>query len=172
MKHKTLDKSILLSWTLLALLVFFSSFKEQVFLNESIQKQLSVIFPEGWGFFTKSPRDLIMQVYKIENDTVNSISMSTHSKEAILGLSRKPRVIGYEASIIANEIPKSFWKDNTTNNLTHYINDSTLIIKKNNFKYFKKGDYLFKLYKKVPYAWAKKNQEEFNPFKIARIKIQ
>lgn len=172
MKSKTLDKIILFSWVLLALLVFFSSFKEQVFVNKNIQKQLNVVFPEGWGFFTKNPRDLIMQVYSIENDTINYISMSTHSRLSILGISREPRVIGYEASIIANEIPKSFWKDNTSYNLMNHINDSILIIEKNNFKHFKKGDYLFKLYKKIPYAWSKKNQEEFNPFKISRIQIK
>lgn len=156
----------------MATVVFFSSFKEQVVVPNSIKKEINTAFPEGWGFFTKNPRDLHLDIYKIEESTIKNISIYNHSLSNYLGLSRKSRVIGYEASMLANKVNKELWQDNNGKSVEKFINDSIIEIHSiPNFKYLVKGDYLIKLYEPIPYAWSKENQEENNPFKIARVKV-
>ena len=62
---------------MLAVLVFFSSFETQLVVNDNLKRKLNIIFPEGWGFFTKNPRDLGLEVYKIENNKL--IKQSTRN---------------------------------------------------------------------------------------------
>jgi antimicrobial peptide system SdpA family protein len=160
-------------WFFFATLVFFSSMKEQIVVNKEIKKHISTFFPEGWGFFTKNPRDLQLEVYKIKNNRVNKINMSNHSAFNYFGLSRKARVIGYESSIIANEVDKKKWKKDEVKNIVSFVNDSSVIIpKKKEFKYLVPGDYIFKMYKPIPYAWANKNQEDNNPYSLVKVKIE
>lgn len=160
-------------WLFSATLIFFSSMKEQIVVNEKLKKQVSTFFPEGWGFFTKNPRDLQLEVYKIENKKLNKINMSNHSAFNYFGLSRKARVIGYESSIIANEVDKKNWKKNETKNMTFFMNDSSIVIQqKKGFKFLVPGEYMFKMYEPIPYAWSKKNQENNNPYSLVKVKIE
>ena len=161
-----------LLWIFMATIIFFSSFKEQIVVPHSIKKEVNIAFPEGWGFFTKNPRDLHLEIYKIEAGNIKSISICNHSLSNFLGLSRKSRVIGYEASMLANKVKKEQWKDSDGTSLEKFVYESIIEIQSiSNFKYFTEGDYIIKLYEPIPYAWVKENQEEFNPYKIARIKV-
>ncbi len=164
---------VFINWLIIGIIVFFASFKEQIILNKNFQKQVNYIFPEGWGFFTKNPRDLLMDVYKLDNNEIVKIDMSNHSLANKLGLSRKARVIGYEASMITNDIPEEFWIENTSNDIKPHLTDSTLVIKKKPyFKHLANGEYIFKVYRQVPYAWANKGQEKYNPSKFAKVRIE
>lgn len=172
MNRNILQKSVFAFWLLLGVLVFFASFKDQIILSKTFQKQISFIFPEGWGFFTKNPRDLLMDVYKIDHGKLKKIDMSNHSFDNYLGLSRKARMIGYGSSHVSGEISKETWVKSTSDKIKDHINDSTFVVKRNDkFHHFENGEYLFKLYKQIPYAWANKSQEKFNPCQFARIKI-
>jgi antimicrobial peptide system SdpA family protein len=164
---------IFICWLTLGVIVFLASFKAQIILDNKIQKQINYIFPEGWGFFTKNPRDLLMDVYRIEDHGITRVDMSNHSWSNKFGLSRKVRVIGYESSIIIAEIPNYFWKEGTLNNAFIHVKDSTLTVKSpKHFNHLTNGEYLFKIYKQIPYAWAKKGQEQYTPSKFAKIRIE
>lgn len=172
MKDKFFEKIIFLCWLLLSIIVFFSSIDEQLVVSNKLKKQINTIFPEGWGFFTKSPRDQMLDVYRINNDSLEYISMSTHSKRSLFGLSRSPRIIGYESSMMINEIPIEKWKNDISANFLNHIKDTAFIIKrKEHFKYFKEGEYLFNIYRQIPYAWSNNNQERNNPIRIVKIGI-
>ncbi|MBP2834092.1 SdpA family antimicrobial peptide system protein [Aquimarina sp. U1-2] len=160
-------------WLIGAILVFFSSFANQILIDSTIQRQISYAFPEGWGFFTKNPRDLLMEVYKkMENGEFKKIDVSNHSFSNAFGLSRKVRMIGYEASVISSGITQKNWVQNNSNLLQDHIHDSIKVIKstiKNT--YLTEGEYIFKVFRPVPFVWANQNQEAFNPTKFVRIKL-
>lgn len=159
-------------WSLLAFIVFFSSIEEQVVVSKKVKEQVNMIFPEGWGFFTKNPRDLLIEVYMIDNGELKPVSMANHTFSNFLGLSRKTRVIGYEASAIANKVHKRAWKTEQTKPLEYFIEDKAIEVKgEAGFAHFVAGEYLFKLYKPVPYAWSKMNQNQYNPYTIAKLRI-
>ena len=53
----------LIFWITGFFIVFFSAFKEQVVVPYNCQQFVSLILPQGWGFFTKNPRDPLLEVY-------------------------------------------------------------------------------------------------------------
>ena len=59
------------------------------------------LVPQGWGFFTRSPRERLHQIYKLEHADNNIISkapiaISNSSIKNFFGLSRKARRIHLE----------------------------------------------------------------------------
>jgi antimicrobial peptide system SdpA family protein len=159
-------------WTLLAILIFFSSLKSQIVLNEDIKNTITIIFPEGWGFFTKNPRDLAMEIYKIENGKLKLLDGTNGSSTNLYGLSRSARLIGYETSTAVSEIDSKQWTNCKTRNIKDNINIKTYVIKKRNyFNHLKAGVYLVKAFKPIPFAWSKSNQQKFNPFSVIKIQI-
>ena len=162
---------IMLLWVALACLVFFSSFEEQIVLNAKTKRTLNLIFPEGWGFFTKNPREPQLKVFQlIENDTV-PIDMSNHSSKNYFGFSRKARLISYEASIIVNDVKKDKWTETTFGKIHSKSIDTIHIYEKKYFKHIKNGNYIFALFKPLPYAWANQKQEKHNPVNVVKIII-
>lgn len=168
-----IKSSFILSWGICALIVFFSSFENQVFVPKAMQSNFRKIFPEGWGFFTKSPRSLIMEVYTIDQKKLTLMDMSTNSLENFLGFSRTSRIKSYEASVIASQVSKKNWIKSKTLNIRDHLCDSIIQVNlEKDLKYFNPGVYMFKLYKPIPFAWANHNQEKFNPFSVIKIQIQ
>lgn len=168
-----MKRFVFFSWVLITTIVLIASSSEQIVIEKKFKRQINYIFPEGWGFFTKNPRDLVMSVFSIRDKELNRIEMSNHSLTNNLGLSRKTRIIGFEASIIAKDIPKEFWKEDISINVKNRLNDSVLIVKKKpHFNHITEGEYIFKLYRQIPYAWADKNQEKYNPAQFARVRVE
>ena len=173
MKNFKIKFILVFGWTIFGLSVFFSTLESQLILNNNLKEFTSKFFPQGWGFFTKNPRDFVLNIYKIKNGKLEPIDISNQSLKNHLGFSRSARIIGYEMSIIAGDIKNTDWKQNIDGNIYSNINDITITINnKYPFKHLTKGCYLMKLNKPIPYAWSKSNQEKFNPFSIAKISIK
>ena len=173
MKELEFKLIIIFGWTLFGLTVFFSSLKSQLILNENVKTITNNLFPQGWAFFTKNPRDLVLRIYKIEKGKLLEIDISNQSLKNKMGFSRSARIIGYEMSKVAETVKITDWKQNSTSNIYDHLNDKTIIVNSQfPFKHLTKGEYLLKLYRPVPYAWAKFNQEKFNAFSIAKINIK
>ena len=172
MRNNIFKKAIFLCWLFCAFSIFIASLKSQLLINEKLKRNINIIFPEGWGFFTKNPRDLALEIYRIEKGKAYLIDASNQSLDNFIGLSRSSRIIGYETSTLVSNILKNEWKVSTTKNIHDHINDETIIVKdKSNLNHLKKGNYLVKVFKPIPYAWSKSNQEKYNPFSVVKIKI-
>lgn len=173
MKNLITKLVIIFGWVLCTTLILFSTMKSQLILAENHKEFINKIFPQGWGFFTKDPQDFELNIYKIRNGKLEKIKTLNQSLENKFGFSRSSRMIGYEMSTIAQEIKSTEWIQNTDNNIYSSLKNSTIVINnKVKFRYFSRGSYLIQLYKPVPYAWAKQNQEKYNPFSVAKIQIQ
>ncbi len=161
-------------WGVLTFLVFFSSLKEQVIISKKLQQNISMLFPEGWGFFTKSPREQLLYVFNVENKNEKKpIMINNFSCESYFGLSRKARYIGFEGSDIVKNIPPDKWMKQEYQNFNRLRPKNVFVLKKNkNYRYFKNGLYLFMLKSITPYAWAKENQDKFTPITFAYIMIE
>lgn len=166
-------KSIVISfWIFTLAIVFVSSLKTQIVLSEGMKTKLNTIFPEGWSFFTRNPREPLLESFNIVDNNLVPIPLSNSSSENFFGFSRKSRVKGFEASMIVSDIPSNIWKEDTGIDYKKHINDSVINIKpKQSNTYFKKGVYLFVLKKPIPWAWAGKNQEKYAPYSVAKVKV-
>jgi antimicrobial peptide system SdpA family protein len=169
---------IVLGWIALCYLILVSSVQSIVSpLSDSQKANISFFFPEGWGFFTKNPRDEILtDIYKIENGKLNLVTIPNSSSENLLGFSRKSRFISAEATKLSVLVGENGWQ-NSVNWIEHKIlpkNKNKVILPpvlKSQLRYFKSGEYLLVRYKITPWAWTTKNQERFNLFFIKRITI-
>lgn len=172
MRELYIKRAIIASWLIMALLIFFSSMKEQVVLNGNVKLVISTLFPEGWGFFTKNPREEFLELYRMENGKPISVIILNQSIENIFGLSRKSRLVGYEASMLAKDIPVNKWISNERKPIEAFANLKSSYTKpKGNFRELVNGEYLLKVTKPVPFAWAKRNQEAHTPFKVIKVRI-
>lgn len=128
--------------------------------------------PQGWGFFTKDPRDNQLDVYKIENEKIKRVTIKNFSMKTYFGVSRKARFIGYESAQIINSIDEKYWKSDIFGNLSELNNDIIFKYDNDSLKYLTKGTYIFITYKVIPYKWAKNNQEKNNPIEFAFVEIE
>ena len=173
MKGLRFNLILIFGWISFGICVLFSSLKSQLILSENIKELVNQIFPQGWGFFTKNPRDLLLRIYKIENSKLTEIDISNQSFKNRFGCSRTSRMIGYEISKLAESVKMTDWKQNLTGNIVDNINDKSIEVKsKYLFRHFTKGEYLLKLYKPIPYAWARFNQEKYNHFSVAKVNLK
>ncbi|MFZ4860788.1 SdpA family antimicrobial peptide system protein [Sphingobacterium sp. Mn56C] len=164
---------IALSWIIFGFAVFSASRNEQVILNSQMKTYLNQMFPEGWGFFTKNPREASMSVYEYKEGKLIEIPFLNQSIATYFGLSRKRRIIAYEASMVAGTIGKKNWIENKSKSLEDY-KDCVPIKKKLNsdYSHITCGTYFVKLFNPVPFAWAKEGQGDNNPFTFVKVLIK
>src|SRR5581483_8297699 len=85
--------------------VFLSSFETTYSPDYNVRNSSLYLFPEGWGFFTRNPREAIVDIYSIEGQ--NQLTLLSHangSSAYYFGASRLGRRFGYEISMVLNHI--------------------------------------------------------------------
>ena len=63
MRKLLIKRFLILCWGMFAFFILISALKSQLLLNEKTKETLVKIFPEGWGFFTKNPKDPEYKIY-------------------------------------------------------------------------------------------------------------
>lgn len=167
-------KIIVLSfWLIGSILVFFSSFKDQVIISKNNQQTISNLLPQGWGFFTKDPRDPLLEVYKINSkNELERVTLLNFDSQTYYGLSRKARFLGCESSEVTGSLKKYKWSTDIYSNIYNLKKGVVAKYNEKKLKYLKKGSYLFLTYKIVPFAWIKNGQEKFNPISYIHVNIE
>lgn len=69
------------------------------------------VVPEGWGFFTMSPRTPDVMVYGARPDGGwRQLTVGAHEgADSLMGLNRRNRSQGTEVAIVANQLPPERW---------------------------------------------------------------
>lgn len=116
-----------------------------------ITKLVNKISPQGWGFFTRSPREDLVDVFMLNNDFIALEFMPQNSAPSnFWGLDKKTRMKGFETSIILDAIKQEKWYNSKQEN------PSFIQIKLPTLHYFKKDTkYVLVKYKTIPYLWQK-----------------
>ncbi|MFF2375180.1 SdpA family antimicrobial peptide system protein [Streptomyces xiamenensis] len=77
------------------------------------------IAPQGWGFFTKSPREIELQPYVLRDGAWVNASLAPHGEPRHwLGFDRRSRSQGIEMALLINEAPGLTWTDCERGTLT------------------------------------------------------
>ncbi|MFD4245815.1 SdpA family antimicrobial peptide system protein [Streptomyces sp. NPDC058525] len=72
------------------------------------------VAPQGWAFFTKSPRDPEVTPYEQTSSGWRGISLTPHaSPHNAFGLNRESRAQGVEIAMLLSAAQKSDWRDCT-----------------------------------------------------------
>lgn len=172
MKNAILYLTTWLILGLFVLLILVSSLKESVIiLPGKLKETINIFFPEGWSFFTRSPREEMAEIYEIKNNnTLTRISYQCSAPENLFGISKKSRKIGMELSIIATVINDSLWVNQGSSQINIDALPITKIkINQDDIKIILKGNYIIKTKMPIPWAWS--NNVYTKP-KIRMVRIE
>jgi len=126
---------------------------------------------QGWGFFTRNPREEVVDIFKIEGHRLKKMTVINASASNYFGMSRKSRKIGMEVSVILGKLKKKEgeWKRMTKNEpMLH--GDPIVPLESSNLHYLSKGEYLLTKRVTTPWAWYNK-KNNFIPYEAVRISI-
>lgn len=81
-------------------------------LPHKLEASLVTAFPQGWAFFTKSPKEPeLVPLQKVSGGKLEmATQLPTARIENVFGFSRYGRAQGVELAILANSVPGSHWQ--------------------------------------------------------------
>lgn len=173
MTFRIFKNILIVCWILAGFAVFASALNNEIiFTDRSLKKTVTTILPQGWGFFTKDPREQTYELYCIKNN-VEKLTIKNSSSDNLFGLSRKSRYIAFESSAIIGKIINSkSWQD-TAGIYDNFIPKGFTEIPYNkNLMYFPKGYYIAIRFFPIPWAWHGKNQEKYRKYQCILIRIK
>lgn len=123
----------------------------------------SVFFPEGWGFFTKSPRGEKYMMYKVLSDGVlRPVHRKNGSIENWFGLSRTSRRVNMEIARLINVVKAdSSWlevidKESTFPEIRFQSSQTdTIGFDAKQYHFITTGTYILKRYRVPAWSWAR-----------------
>lgn len=155
----------------LVALIFFAGIQNnlpdnpmQAFKSDTIMKA----FPQGWTFFSKSPRDQVTLL--LGTDGQSAVSWPNNNTKNFFGISRDGRAQGIEMGLLTTQVPDSSWfkcdedtsaclkQDIKPVSVTNTTPQPTLC-----------GTYYIVNRQPVPWAWADLVKKEEMPSKIAKV---
>lgn len=100
--------------------LFFVFFLTRTFYSPLLQKTLTNstldnILPQGWAFFTKSPRDVRVEMYSLMNS--RKVLKANAVLENYFGIIRMPQRVSLEIANLVESIPDSLWVYSNTTDL-------------------------------------------------------
>ena len=156
-------------WGIVLSYVFKSSVPVVSNMSHHEKASLFNFFPQGWGFFTRNPREEELILYRIEKDTTVRFTQTNSSSSSYFGLSRKNRLINIEASIVVSEVDDSLWIPMKGRELVLDLNTYTDTIV-NNFKPCHiQGDFFLVMQERIPWAWSE--SDIIMPYKYVKVHI-
>jgi len=172
-------KSIILLtlYAIFGLLIYinFVSFvgKGAVEARPDIVRKVSSILPQGWGFFTRDPREDITEVYRYDNNKQFERFIRNNAEPAYLfGAIRTGRIRSLELGQILSHIADSNWIRGTGN--YYRVADSLHAIPitwSSLTQSFTPGNYLLIKQQRPPWIWQQNINSSKIPFKAVMIKI-
>ncbi|MDM5336501.1 SdpA family antimicrobial peptide system protein [Fictibacillus enclensis] len=85
-------------------------------ISKDTKIMFASILPQGWGFFSKSPRDSLLGMHTANAESLD-VLFPTMRMENALGLYRKGRSQGVEMGALSMQISKKDWKKCKNNSL-------------------------------------------------------
>ncbi|AXG80370.1 SdpA family antimicrobial peptide system protein [Streptomyces paludis] len=80
--------------------------------QQQVAGGVHAVAPQGWAFFTKSPRDPELVPYRYAGTSWKTVSMGPHSRPSnAFGLDRASRSQGIEMALLLNEAPELKWTE-------------------------------------------------------------
>lgn len=173
-----IKKIIFILWLFIGMAILFSYSKINSF--NILPRTVIHIFPQGWGFFTKSPLDEEFILYrKSENKLYNKITYTQSDINCLLGLSKSKRLMDLELTKISQFVANSSWKKIKLKEVQSSKYSTSFELKipleinalKNNYKAIPKGEYILIKQGVVPFEWSNSNQYMNQIISIAKVTI-
>lgn len=143
-------------------------------LKSKTNRHLLSLTPQGWGFFTRNPREENIVMYKLDKkDSIIQITDKNFSINNYFGLSRKQRYEAIQMSALLSDIKEDeFVRCNESSLENCDLHKVILSNNEKNKKNYFKGTYFIKKEKTIPWAWSKSKEKLKNYYKVIEIEIE
>lgn len=140
-------------------------------VKASSKNKVFQMIPQGWGFFTRNPREEKLVVYQKRGDSLHKITQPNFSSANLYGLSRKGRLRQMQFGNFILSF-NSQWKNCNSVVISECMAD-TIYIVENNFEHSSlKGEFLIQKQATLPWAWSRNRKVQPNPYEILAIDVQ
>jgi antimicrobial peptide system SdpA family protein len=131
------------------------------------------VFPQGWAFFTRDPKEDVLIVYDFQNDKEEAVNETASlSLGNLLGINRKGRRISIELAAVVNKIPAKAWTKERKRMSIEKLKSLPLVDTVENVlpNPILQGTYVIYRANRKPWAWAKSKTQM--PYKCIKVAIQ
>ncbi|PDY26987.1 SdpA family antimicrobial peptide system protein [Bacillus thuringiensis] len=159
--------------TILFTLTLFNALPDSPIKKEGKGVNMAIQFmPQGWGFFSKNPRDETIFVYELQG--AKQIQWPNNTAKNFFGISRNGRSQGIELGIITSNLKKENWTTCDDGIKGCKKKDEILPIKVKNPTPVPNvcGPYIIEMREPVPWAWAKITDGKNYPSKIVKVNVE
>jgi antimicrobial peptide system SdpA family protein len=156
-------------WCVILTVVAIGSVKSNpLSFNPESKATLTFLLPQGWSFFTRSPRENKIFIYKWKNNKFQKVDFVKNRFHNYLGLNRAGRSRNQEMAFLVKQIKGSSWKS------CRWCLDLSLrptAIKNKALRPAFCGKYRVVLKKLPPWAWGKSGKEIMMPGSAADMEV-
>ncbi len=132
------------------------------------------LFPQGWGFFTRNPREPKYKLYQIKEGQLQLVTFQITSSKNYYGLSRKGSRMGMEMHRIKDNLPPTdSWKSSKIQlrNIDLDAISYSCVDVVSSLLYIEEGNYILKEYHITPWSWAKHQSRYSKTFKYIPFQL-
>lgn len=133
----------------------------------------ALILPQGWKFFTKSPREPQLRVLALGPGGWRSAELGANAEPSNwLGLSKAPRARGAELGLISKHVPNVAWHpcSETVEACLARLSEPAVVHNPAPAPSLC-GTLAFALQEPVPWAWAALKSKFAMPSRVARLEV-
>jgi antimicrobial peptide system SdpA family protein len=141
-------------------------------LSDDVRNTVMSLMPEGWGFFTKSPRDPEMQVAVLHNGRFIKLNIvSSFQAKYAFGFDRLSRAQGLEIDGLLSQVQSSSLWQGCQQNVA--VCSQNLPVQKQlvNSVQFPTLCGNLVLFERRPIPWAYRNSKPIMPSRLTRVEV-
>lgn len=163
-----------LAWTCVGVLVLFGSVSDHPLRAPAgLRRGLLLIAPQGWGFFTRDPREPVDRVYRHTPGGWEEITHANSSPRNALGLSRGARAVGVELTAVLGRVPAERWRDcrAPAGDCWPAAAPGGAPVRNPALRPRLCGDILVERRPPVPWAWSRSRSDLAMPARVVRVEV-
>jgi antimicrobial peptide system SdpA family protein len=166
--------TFLVTSTILSVIFFFSllnTLPQNVINSSNTKNAMMKIFPQGWSFFSKSPRDEEFLI--LDSKGKQAVAWPNNSLKNLFGINRHGRAQGIEAGVLAFQADKDLWKS-CDENINKCVYKSKDAIKMGNPSPNPTLCGRFTILRRapVPWAWANLTSPSDQPSSYVEVEVK
>ncbi len=162
--------AIVTIWAALGLFVVRAYVPSPLPISLPISRNVLMVMPEGWGYFTRNPREPIMQFYRLDGKH-EPVFEPNFSARYLFGMRRDGRKLSGEAGFVVSQVRAKAWIVTRKRLSFESLPDSTVIVHNPTGNPMLCGDYLVQVQDRLPWAWAKSRARIVMSQKVAHVRI-
>ncbi|MBA2175829.1 SdpA family antimicrobial peptide system protein [Halobacillus locisalis] len=173
-KYNLVFISMCIFWFMFFFISIVSSMSYTPFqLSDSVRSKVSAHALQGWGFFSKSPRDELYDVHILNEGNDQKVNWPNNIPSNFFGLSREGRAQGIESGTLYSQI-SSLETNECEGNIEECLREAKVAkeVVNNDNDPTLCGTVGFSFQKPIPWAWSDYYSKEDIESKVIKVEVE